>query len=191
MLERSSKDRILDASEDLFNTHGFHAVGIDKIQDISGVSKVTMYKHFGSKRDLILAVLTRRDDRFQQSLSRRASEHSSLEEKIGALIDWHLEWFNSPDFNGCMFVSADKEFGKSDCEIKTITKSHKFRIYDLVKSVFDGESVENSALQASILFLLLEGAITEAAVTGGTEHFENSRQCVLNLLSRGLKIDSD
>jgi AcrR family transcriptional regulator len=150
-----------------------------------------MYKHFGSKKDLILAVLTRRDERFQRSLSRRASEQSSLEGKIGALIDWHLEWFKSPDFNGCMFASADKEFGKTDYGIKAITKSHKSRIYDLVKSIFDGEGVENSALQASILFLLLEGAITEAAVTGCIEHFENSRQCVLNFLSRGLTTDCD
>ncbi|MBC3381527.1 TetR/AcrR family transcriptional regulator [Serratia fonticola] len=183
MSEKSAKERILDASETLFNKHGFHAVGIDRIQDISGVSKVTMYKHFGSKKELILAVLIRRDERFRQSLSRRASESSSLKGKINAVIDWHLEWFNSSDFNGCMFVSADKEFGKTDSDIKAVTKSHKSRIYDVVKGIFDDEGVENSAQQANILFLLLEGAITVAAVMGGTTHFEGSRQPLLRSLS--------
>ncbi|NIY48565.1 TetR/AcrR family transcriptional regulator [Cedecea colo] len=183
MSEKSAKVRILDAAENLFNTYGFHAVGIDRIRDISGISKVTMYKHFSSKNDLILAVLNRRDERFQQSLSHRVSEFSSLKEKLNAIVDWHFEWFKSPEFNGCMFVSADKEFGKTDSDIKAVTRLHKSRIYDFVKGILDGEGAENSALQASILFLFLEGAITEAAVMGSTNHFVNGWQCVLNSLT--------
>ena len=62
--ERSARDRILDTVSQLFYRDGYHAVGIDTIVERSGVAKMTLYRHFPSKDDLIAAYLERANAEF-------------------------------------------------------------------------------------------------------------------------------
>jgi AcrR family transcriptional regulator len=62
----SRRDHLVETALELFDRHGFHATGIDRILADAGVAKVTLYKHFSSKDDLILAVLRLRDERFRE-----------------------------------------------------------------------------------------------------------------------------
>ena len=174
MAKSSARDVILDTSESLFNAYGFHAVGVDRIQDVSGVSKVTMYKYFKSKNDLIFSVLKRRDEYFIESLSKIISSKKTLSDKISCVIEWHLEWFSQPTFKGCMYVNANKEFGMIDDEIKEFTKSHKQRFFNLILGIFDVNAPARKIL-ANTLYLYVEGAISEVALTGSTLKIEESR----------------
>ena len=61
----SRRDHLVDTALELFIRDGFHATGIDKILAESGVAKMTLYKHFKSKDELILSALRRRDERFR------------------------------------------------------------------------------------------------------------------------------
>lgn len=178
MIKKSASDTILDTSEALFNAYGFHAVGVDRIREVSGVSKVTMYKYFNSKRDLVVAVLKRRDARFITSLIDRVEAGITIHDKINNLIEWHINWFNQSTFYGCMFVSANKELGISDSEIKEISKTHKQRVFDIIMNIFDNDNSNRFSL-ASALFLYIEGATAEAALNGDSPRIEKSRDIIV------------
>ena len=70
------RDHLIDTALGLFSRYGYHAMGIDRILAESGVAKMTLYNHFKSKDELILAVLRRRDERFRnwfmRTVERRA-----------------------------------------------------------------------------------------------------------------------
>src|SRR6185295_10175921 len=59
---KNARDRLINTAIDLFYTHGFHVVGLDRILDETGVTKTTFYKHFDSKDDLVVAAIKRRDE---------------------------------------------------------------------------------------------------------------------------------
>ena len=60
----AKRDQLIDTALELFNRDGYRATGIDKILAESGVAKMTLYNHFGSKDELIVAALERRDARW-------------------------------------------------------------------------------------------------------------------------------
>ena len=74
----SRRDHLVETAIRLFNRDGFHATGIDTILSEAGVAKMTLYKHFKSKDDLIVAALRRRDERwmtwFRGELKRRGTD---------------------------------------------------------------------------------------------------------------------
>ena len=61
----AKRDQLIDTALELFNRDGYRATGIDKILGECGVAKMTLYNHFGSKDELILAALKRRDARWR------------------------------------------------------------------------------------------------------------------------------
>ncbi|MCP4245656.1 MAG: helix-turn-helix transcriptional regulator, partial [bacterium] len=65
----SKKDQLVSVALDLFCRHGFHATGIDTIVAEAGVAKMTLYKHFRSKEDLVVAALELQDRRSREWLA--------------------------------------------------------------------------------------------------------------------------
>jgi AcrR family transcriptional regulator len=103
-----ARERILAAAYELFAHRGIQAVGIDAIIEQSGVARQTLYRHFGSKQELVLAFLERRDelwrrDWLQGEVERRAS---APEERLLAIFDVFDGWFHSQDFEGCSFTNV-------------------------------------------------------------------------------------
>ncbi len=111
----SRRDHLVDTALELFIRDGFHATGIDKILAESGVAKMTLYKHFKSKDELILSALRRRDEHFRNWFM-RAVESRAREprQRLLAIFDALDEWFSGRDFNGCMFINASAEFARPD-----------------------------------------------------------------------------
>ncbi|WP_245495763.1 TetR/AcrR family transcriptional regulator [Mesorhizobium sp. M7A.F.Ca.CA.001.07.2.1] len=105
------RQHVVDTAYVLFKRAGFHATGIDRIIAEADVAKMTMYRHFPSKDELIVEVLDYRAMRFDRQLDRLAQEDVPPEQKIGKIFDWHARWFRSPDFHGCLFAHALAEFG--------------------------------------------------------------------------------
>jgi AcrR family transcriptional regulator len=104
----SARERILDASYELFSQRGIQAVGIDAVVARSGVARQTLYRHFGSKQDLVLAFLERREERWtrgwlQAEVQARASDPA---ERLLAIFDVFDEWFRRPGFEGCSFINV-------------------------------------------------------------------------------------
>ncbi len=101
---------MLDTALRLFNQHGYNATGIDLIIAEAGVAKTTLYRHFDTKEDLILAALERRDE--EDRLAMRAfveQRTSDPVERLLATFDFLEITVRDKQFRGCMFMSAAGE----------------------------------------------------------------------------------
>ena len=161
------RDQLIDTALDLFYRHGFHATGIDKILARSGVAKMTLYKHFKSKDELILAALRRRDENFRNWFMRAVERAASTpRERLLAIFDVLGEWTGGPDFSGCMFINASAEFAEQDNPIHAASAEHKRLVLAYVRELAAAAGATEPAALAEGLMLLLEGAIVMAHVAG-------------------------
>src|SRR5215510_12491579 len=90
-----ARERIVTTAYSLFCRHGIRAVGIDTIIERSGVAKMTMYRHFASKDDLVLEVMRRREELWSEGwlgeqVARRAESPAG---RLLAIFDVFDEWF--------------------------------------------------------------------------------------------------
>ena len=104
----SGRERILETAYELFSRHGTRAVGVDKIIAESGAAKMTLYRNFASKDELIMAFLERREERWTRDwLQAEALERGATPaERLLAIFDVFAEWFRREDFEGCAFISV-------------------------------------------------------------------------------------
>lgn len=160
------KQHLIDTALTLFNLHGYHATGIDLILKESKVSKATLYKHFRSKGELILAALEQRHEQvlltFKTSVE-KASETG--ESPISAIFDSLDAWFNSDTFLGCNFINVSAEYADENHPLKRFAAAHKQAVVDLIKTQCLNNGA-NSDLQANQIDLLIEGAIVMAHTRG-------------------------
>lgn len=112
--ELSARDRILRTAIILFNEQGVHTTGIDLIIAESGVAKMTFYKHFPSKNDLITAYLDYRDwIQFERLETHTIRKTTDPRLQILGVFDALEEWFNEEDYRGCAFTRGLSDFGGS------------------------------------------------------------------------------
>jgi len=110
-----AKQQLDEAAYKLFSEKGINAVGIDELIETSGVARMTMYRHYKSKEDLILAFLDLRVERWAfdwlvGESAKRAKEPSA---RLLTIFDLFDEWFQESDFRGCQVVNVliQSEFG--------------------------------------------------------------------------------
>jgi AcrR family transcriptional regulator len=109
---KNARDRLINTAIDLFYDHGFHVIGLDRILAETGVTKTTFYKYFDSKEDLIVAAIERRDVWETTARNRAVLKRAGRDpaKQLIALIDVLDDWFNHPEFKGCIFITAAVEF---------------------------------------------------------------------------------
>ena len=189
---KSRRDELVDTALRLFYKQGFNATGIDKILSESGVAKMTLYKHFGSKDELILAALTRRDEQFRDWLT-NAMETASPDPRaqLLSLFDALEKWFRGQAFKdlgfaGCAFINASGEFTDPDHPAHRIAKQHKQEIVDYLAKLCTKAGATDPETLAEQLALLKEGAIVTAHVRGMTESARVAKTIATGLLDAAL-----
>ena len=111
----SKRDLIVDVALKLFYRNGFHATGVDRIIAEAGVSKKTLYSHFRTKDELILATLRKRDELFRNRMMRETERRASNpRDRLLSVFDFLADWFAEEGFSGCMFINASAEFAEPD-----------------------------------------------------------------------------
>ncbi|MBN9671987.1 TetR/AcrR family transcriptional regulator [Roseibium aggregatum] len=188
---QSRRDELVETALRLFYMHGFNATGIDKILAEAGVAKMTLYKHFRSKDELILAVLNRRDEQFRNWLMSEMEKASQdPRERLLAMFDALETWFQgkafkSLGFNGCAFINAASEFGDQLHPIHRTCAEHKQRIVEYLERLCAEAGAEDPAALAEQLALLKEGAIATAHVRGMPEAAKAAKSIAEGLLPTG------
>ena len=130
----AARERILSTAYTLFSQHGIRAVGVDTIIEQSGVAKMTVYRHFRSKDDLVLAVLERREELWtrgwlQADVRRRAEDPG---ERLLAIFDVFDGWFRRRSFEGCLFVNALLEIDDRKHPIHQASREQLARIRSFI-----------------------------------------------------------
>jgi AcrR family transcriptional regulator len=179
-----ARRRILETADRLFYEEGFRAVGIDRIIAEAGVAKATLYAHFPSKDDLILAVLEHRErstDAFFRSAMARHAGEGSLRAFFGAL----REWFESPGFRGCAFQNAVVELADPSHPGTAYSRGFKRRFGESLRGIIEASVGGEAARFAPAVFLLVEGAIVTAAIQGEPDAVDVARDAALKLVEGG------
>ncbi|RVD62084.1 TetR/AcrR family transcriptional regulator [Mesorhizobium sp. M7A.F.Ca.ET.027.03.2.1] len=178
------RQHVVDTAYVLFKRAGFHATGIDRIIAEADVAKMTMYRHFPSKDELIVEVLDYRAMRFDRQLDRLAQEDVAPEQKIGKIFDWHARWFRSPDFHGCLFAHALAEFGDPGHPIFEAVVRQKNGLKRRMQSILEEMMPHGRAESvAATLLMLIEGA-TLLAQMGQTEAaIRDSRKAAMGIVA--------
>lgn len=157
--KEAMQERILDTAGRLFYGQGIRAVGVDTIAAEIGISKRTLYNHFPSKDELILAYLSR------HLVEPRSSDRPLLEQ-ILRYFDWLERWFASDTFRGCPFVNAVAELGDAAHPGTRMAIAYKERRRLWLREALSQMNVADPDLLATQVAILVEGAIIAALVRG-------------------------
>ena len=173
----SRREHLVDTALDLFRRNGFHATGIDKILAEAGCAKMTLYNHFKSKDELILAALRRRDElyrnQYMRSVERRAKEPRA---RLIALFDALEEWFQDEHFAGCTFIKASCEYGRLEDPIHAAALEHKRMVHAYVRDLAAEAGASDPLALSQGLVLLMEGATVMAQIAGGGGYAKQARE---------------
>ena len=167
----TKRDELVQKALATFYQNGFNATGMDMLVKETGISKTSMYKHFRTKEDLILAVLRLRDENFRNWLYRRMEELANKpQDQLIAMFDALEEWFHEPGFKGCMFIKASSEYQDNSHPIHKQSADHKRMLESYVTELATKAGLTKPGELARQLLLLKEGAI----VTAHLGHTENA-----------------
>ncbi len=167
---KSARERILLTAHDLFYCYGIRATGIDRLIAESKVTKTTFYRHFPSKKQLIIEFLEYRHKRWMSWFAESLNRHGGT---IDALYPTLEEWFGAEGFRGCAFINSLSELGEEIEEITSITQGHKECVANTVATLLPNSSRAKS--QAMGIVLAIDGAIIRA-------HYDKNPKIALSLL---------
>jgi AcrR family transcriptional regulator len=178
------RDHLLAVAQRMFCERGFHAVSVDAILEEAGVARMTLYKNFGSKEDLIVTTLKREDKMFRQWLVSSVEARSSRPiDRILGLFQALHERFASEGYYGCAFIRASIEYPSPNHAVHRAAREHKEMIRSYLRGlVIEVEGADPLTLSEQ-LYLLLEGAITASQLHGEAWPAEYARQAAEKLLA--------
>lgn len=163
------RQALLDTAARLFAQHGFHAMGIDRIIAESGVAKMTMYKHFASKSQLVLDVLRTHAAQQAESVAALVDKQREPLDQLRAVFVWHDRWLKSEQFTGCLFVNAAAEFYHEDSDVMQVVGQQRQQLTDFIARVLAQQTNKRNATRmARHCVLLLDGAIVATQTSGRT-----------------------
>src|SRR6476619_1298359 len=162
-----ARQRILETADRLFYQEGVRAVGIDRIIAEAEVAKMSLYKHFPSKDDLILAVLKYREEGVLEFFRSAMERHGKkAKNPLRAFFAALKDFFESTGFRGCPFQNAAIELADPAHAGTAFVRGHKQRFSEFLRGLVE-ESVGKEAKKAApAVAILVEGAIVTAVIQG-------------------------
>jgi AcrR family transcriptional regulator len=159
-----ARDRIVDTAYDLFSHHGVRAVGVDRIVAESGVAKMSLYRHFRSKDDLVLAFLQERERRWTNEWLRAEAwrRGATPAERMLAIFDVFGEWFAVEDFEGCSFINILLEFDDREHRVRRATVDHLRNIRSFLRELATEAGASDPEALAHQWHILMKGSIVAA-----------------------------
>ena len=161
------REHLVAVAQRMFCVRGFHAVSVDEILAEAGVARMTLYKNFDSKEELIIATLRREDLAFRQWLASFVESQSTKPaERIGSLFTGLHERFTAEGYYGCAFIRASVEFPSVTHPVHVVATEHKEMIRSYFRGLAAQANVRNPSQLAEQIYLLFEGAIVASQIDG-------------------------
>ncbi|NJP23067.1 TetR family transcriptional regulator [Microbispora sp. SCL1-1] len=173
---------ILKAATPVLYERGLDGIGVAELCALIGVSKETLYRHFGTKDGLVEAMLRARSERVGRWLAEAvAAAGDDPRDQLAAVFDTLGEWFEDPVFRGCAMVNAAAQH--HDETVRAVTTRHLGRYIDLLTGIAERAGAADPPLLGRQLLMLVEGATVVAAHHGAAGTSGQAREAALTLLS--------
>src|SRR3954464_1559878 len=175
---QSAPERVLDTAYELFSRHGPRAVGVgvDRIMAECGIAKMTLYRNFPSKDELILAFLDRRAERWTHEwLECEAGRGGSPAQCLLAVFDTFDGWFRQADFEGCSFINVMLEVVEPESPVRQASVRHLESIRAFLRGLAEQAGIDDPDAFARQWHILMKGSIV-AAAEGDDEAAQRAKQ---------------
>ncbi|MGH3931563.1 MAG: TetR/AcrR family transcriptional regulator [Pseudonocardiaceae bacterium] len=186
----TGRERVVRAAYTLFSRQGTRAVGVDAVIGEAGVAKMTLYRNFASKNDLILAFLERRESLWTHGWVQAESwrRGGSPAQRLLAIFEIFGEWFARPDFEGCPFVTTMLEVTDPESPVRQASVQHLANIRNYLRELATAAGVAEPDPFARQWHILMKGSII-AAAEGDIEAAVRARELgVLLLAHHGIAV---
>lgn len=159
-----NKQAIIISTQAYVAEHGFHAAGVEQLATAAGITKRTLYNHFGSKEALLLATMRHRDEVWMAAMQQHLQD-AAAELALLAYVDYLAQWLAQADFHGCYFINACAEFSDHSHPMHQQAAAHKQRVFDALHQRLPFISVlKRPAIDSMVT--MGEGLIVSKQVSG-------------------------
>lgn len=153
------RERILISARELFYQHGIRAVGVEAIAEAASTNKMTLYRHFGSKDELVAAYLSELAREGDELWVRLAEEHpGDAHAQLEGWVQYVDDILHEREDRGCAIANAAVELRDTDHPGRQIIDAYKTRKRDHLVKLFREAGYAEPELLADEVFLLFEGA---------------------------------
>jgi AcrR family transcriptional regulator len=153
------RERIVEAATELFYAQGLRAVSAEKIIAQVGITKVTFYRHFPTKDDLIVAYLERRAKWERDAVAHARPSTGDASDVFRVIAEAIGAESCSPGFRGCPFINAAAEYADPEHPVRRVVDAHRRWFKQAIQDLLDEISVPGSARVADQLVMLRDGAM--------------------------------
>ncbi|MGD0555834.1 MAG: helix-turn-helix domain-containing protein [Streptosporangiaceae bacterium] len=181
----ATRAKILDAAAELFYARGVHAVGVNEIAARARASKLSMYRYFPAKQDLVEGMLAAHSDRIHGWLERETAEAAPGPDRVLSVFDLLIRWFAEPGYHGCAVVNTVTDT-RADPAVAAIARRHLARYRGLLEARATEAGATDPAGLARRLLLLIEGASVVTAIDSSPEAGADARLAAADLLAQSL-----
>jgi AcrR family transcriptional regulator len=161
---RTGRERVARAAYELFSRSGIRSVGVDAVIEQAGTAKMTLYRNFPSKDDLILDFLRRREERWTHAwlVAETQRRGATPQEQLLAIFDVFGEWFSEPEFAGCSFLTTMIEIGDHTHPVHQAAIGHLANIRCYLSRLAAAAGIADADGFARKWHILMKGAIMAA-----------------------------
>jgi AcrR family transcriptional regulator len=185
----TARRKLLDTAADLFYREGIGTTGVDRISAEAGVSKRSLYQHFGGKDALVAAALVDHGHAILERYIPVDDSEAPARQKILDVFDALSQWSKAPDFRGCPFVNVATELANPHHPARAVARDHKLRLERYFARQAGVGGAENPNVLAEQLLMLFDGAICQAIIKSAPVS-DSARAAAENLLdAHGLTDD--
>ncbi|MDP3798682.1 MAG: TetR/AcrR family transcriptional regulator [Polaromonas sp.] len=163
----SVRERILETATTLFYQEGVRAVGVDLVVERSGVAKTSLYRHFATKDDLVVAFLEREDAEYWSDWERvAAQEKEDADAELQAHLRWIARHIAGPKYRGCPFLNVATEFPAPTHPARAVATRHKIELHRRLGVLAKKVGTRKPDQLADQLVLLIDGAYMNGQLLG-------------------------
>lgn len=157
------RERILECASSLFYRQGVRAVGVDLVVEQAGVAKTSLYRHFRTKDDLVVAFLEREDVDFWATWDEVAARHANdPADELAAHMRWIGARLSRSNYRGCPQINVSAEFPEQDHPARQVARAHMQGLRSRLGAIAERLDVARPDELAAQLALLINGAFVSS-----------------------------
>jgi AcrR family transcriptional regulator len=171
----ATRAKVLDAAAGLFYERGVNGVGVNEIAARAGASKLSIYRYFQSKEQLVASMLAAHSDRIHEWLRRRTNDAPPGRGRVLAIFDLLMTWFAEQNYHGCTVMNTVIDTRGEQAAVREIARAHLGRYRALLAERLAEAGVAEPAPVARQLLLLIEGVTMVTTIDGDSSAGADAR----------------